>query len=98
MVALTAIAIVGAAQVAEVTLQTLRTLWRERHKKTDSVIPALRVASLVGLWGLVLAHAPVNMFDRYLVAALPSLFLGILEHRTAIANCLPCAGRQRWRF
>ena len=81
--ALTVASIIGAAYVAEVTLQTLRALWRERHETRECVIPALRVGSLVGLWGLVLAHAMVNVFDRYLVAALPSfVVLIVLELRT----------------
>ena len=92
--ALTAISVVGAAYVAEISLQTLRTLWRERHGSTEPAISALRVASLVSLWGLVLAHAPVNMFDRYLVAALPSLLvLAVLEWRTREDRL----ARVRWR-
>ena len=84
----------GAAYVAEISLQTLRTLWRERHGSTEPAISALRVASLISLWGLVLAHAPANMFDRYLVAALPSLLvLAVLEGWTREDRL----ARVRWR-
>jgi 4-amino-4-deoxy-L-arabinose transferase-like glycosyltransferase len=87
--ALTALSIVGAALVAEVSLLTLRAIWRERRAAIHPQIQALRVTALVSLWALVFAHAPVNVFDRYLLAALPALLvLGLLEYQTRATSAM----------